>query len=136
MNGRFGRRAGLLALLAGLSACATQAPQPVAVTAPVPEGDPDPEDVYSPGPIPWADLTEEHKRRARVALGRLGEDVPDDDAALQARWIIMPPAQQRYVIRRPPPPPPRPVQRGRTSAPARRTATPARRPAPPRRRQQ
>ena len=62
MSHRFGRRAGLFALLASLSACATPDAEPVA-TAPEPEQDRDPEDVYSPGAIPWSDLTEEHKRR-------------------------------------------------------------------------
>jgi hypothetical protein len=124
MNGpRIGRRATLLALLAGLSACATPPPPPPRPVDP----DPDPETVYTPGPIPWADLTEEHIRRARQGLTRLGEDVPDD-ATLQARWLLMSPAQQRFMIRRPPPPP-RPVARGR-GAPARRTpargATPQR----------
>ena len=137
MSRRFGRRAGLFALLAGLSACATPDAEPVA-TAPEPEQDRDPEDVYSPGAIPWSDLTEEHKRRARAALSRMGEDVPDDDATLQARWLIMSPAQQRYVIRRPPPPPPRPrprtTRRGSTRTPARRSTAPARRTTPPRRR--
>ncbi len=134
------RRAGLLALLAGLSACAT--PPPPAPVVPA-DPDPDPETVYTPGPIPWENLTEEHKRRARQGLTRLGEDVPDD-ATLQARWMITPPAQQRFLIRRPPPPPPRPVARGRgqpgrgtpaRGTPARGTAAPARRapPPPPRR---
>lgn len=134
MTRRFGRRAGLLALLLGLSACATEEAAPVATV--VQDPDPDPEDVYSPGAIPWADLTEEHKRRARAALSRLGEDVPDD-ATLQARWLLMPPAQQRYVIRRPPPPPSRPVASGRTRArgsSSRRTTAPARRTAAPPRR--
>lgn len=141
MNGPvIGRRAGLLALLAGLAACA--APEPPAPVLPA-DPDPDPETVYTPGPIPWDNLTEEHKRRARQGLTRLGEDVPDD-ATLQARWMIMPPAQQRYLIRRPPPPPPpRQAERGRgRTAPARGTAqrgtAPARRTAapspPPRRR--
>jgi hypothetical protein len=138
------RRAGLLGLLAALSACAAPPPPaPVVTTDP----DPDPEAVYTPGPIPWENLTEEHKRRARQGLTRLGEDVPDD-ATLQARWMITPPAQQRFLIRRPPPPPPRPVARGRGTparggaargtaparsgtAPARGGTAPARRPAPP-----
>jgi hypothetical protein len=132
MTRRFGRRAGLLALLAGLSACATPAPAPVEAPAPSPDLDPDPEDVYSPGPIAWADLTDEHKRRARAALGRLGEDIPDD-ASLLARWLVMSPAQQRYMIRRPPPPPRvrrrAPVRRRRAPPPRRRTT----RRAPPRR---
>lgn len=134
MTRHFGRRAGLLALLAGLSACATPAPAPVAPAVPELTGDPDPEDVYSPGPIPWADLTEEHKRRARAALGRMGEDVPDDDAELQARWLIMSPAQQRYVIRRPPPPPRPAVRRAPTRTPPRRTTTPPHRTTTTRRR--
>jgi hypothetical protein len=98
--------------------------------------DPDPETVYTPGPIIWENLTDEHKRRARQGLTRLGEDVPDD-ATLQARWMLMPPAQQRYLIRRPPPPPPPPrvVRRGRGRAPVRgRRAAPVRRAAPPPRR--
>jgi len=34
---------------------------------------------------PLGDLTEEHKRRARRALARMGEPISeDDDAALQA----------------------------------------------------
>lgn len=139
-----GRRAALLALLSGLSACAAPPPPaPVVTTDP----DPDPESVYTPGPIAWDSLTEEHKRRARQGLTRMGEDVPDD-ATLQARWMIMPPAQQRYMIRRPPPPPPpRVVARGRgrgapargatarNAAPVRRGAPlpPPRRPPPPRR---
>jgi hypothetical protein len=137
MTQRFGRRAGLLALLAGLSACAAPTPAPVVPAVPELTGDPDPEDVYSPGPIAWAELTDEHKRRARAALGRMGEDVPDDDAELQARWLIMSPAQQRYVIRRPPPPPrpARPVARARSRAPTRRTPPPPPRRTTPRRRQ-
>jgi hypothetical protein len=131
-----GRRALLLAMLAGLSACAAPAPPPAPVVPADP--DPDPESVYTPGAIPWENLTDEHKRRARQGLTRLGEDVPDD-ATLQARWMIMPPAQQRYMIRRPPPPPPRVVPRGRGrapargAAPARRGAAPPRRTPPPRR---
>ena len=117
-----GRRALLLALLASLGACAApEAPAPV-VTDP----DPDPEQVYRPGPISWADLTDEHKRRARQALTRMGESVPDDDT-LQARWMTMSPAQQRFMIRRPPPPAPaRPAARGRstnTRQPARHGST-------------
>ena len=98
MTRRFGRRAGLLALLAGLSACAQPEPPAPVVTAPA---DPEPERVYAPGPIAWADLSEEHKRRARAGLERMGEDAPDDDETLQARWMIMSPAQQRFLIRRP-----------------------------------
>ncbi|MBR0675704.1 hypothetical protein GXW77_05885, partial [Roseomonas alkaliterrae] len=101
------RRALLLAMLAALGACA--APEPPTPTVPS-DPDPDPETVYTPGPIPWANLTEEHKRRARQALTRLGEDIPDEET-LQARWMTMSPAQQRYMIRRPPPPPPRPAAR-------------------------
>ena len=133
MNGPvIGRRAGLRALLAGLAARA--APEPPAPVVPA-DPDPDPETVYTPGPIPWDNLTEEHKRRARQGLTRLGEDVPDD-ATLQARWMIMPPAQQRYLIRRPPPPPPpRAAARGRGTpargTPARGTTPAGRRPPPP-----
>jgi len=119
------RRAFLLAMLAALGACA--APEPTAPSIPA-DPDPDPETVYTPGPIPWANLTDEHKRRARQALTRLGEDIPDD-ATLQARWMTMSPAQQRFMIRRPPPPP-RPAARGRARARGRapaRTTTPARR---------
>lgn len=125
MNGPFGRRAGLLALLAGLGACA--APEPPA-PAVMPSDDPEPERVYSPGPIPWSELSDEHKRRARAGLARIGDPV-DDDETLQARWMIMSPAQQRFMIRRPPPPPAR-TARGpaRAPAPARRTTPP-----PPRR---
>lgn len=106
-----GRRALLLALLASLGACAApEEPAPV-ITDP----DPDPEQVYRPGPISWADLTDEHKRRARQALTRMGESVPDDDT-LQARWMTMSPAQQRFMVRRPPPPAPaRPAARGRST---------------------
>lgn len=118
------RRALLLALLGALSACA--GPEGPAATAPVADPDPDPEQVYSPGPIPWENLTEEHKRRARQALTRLGEDIPDE-ATLQARWLTMSPAQQRYMIRRPPPPPPpaarRPAAGSRAPAPPAATAT-------------
>jgi hypothetical protein len=139
MNGpRIGRRAALLAMLAGLAACAAPPPAPVRPADP----DPDPEQVYTPGPIPWADLTEEHIRRARQGLTRLGEEVPDE-ATLQARWMLMSPAQQRFMIRRPPPPPrPAPVRGGaartrgapvRAAAP-RRPAPPARRAPPPQRR--
>ncbi|MBR0652647.1 hypothetical protein GXW78_23520 [Roseomonas terrae] len=139
MTRRFGRRAGLLALLTGLAACASTPPEQPAAPV-VQDPDPEPEEVYSPGAIPWANLTEEHKRRARAALTRLGEDIPDD-ATLQARWMLMPPAQQRYSIRRPPPPPPRPraapARRGRATTPARRSPAPTRRtPTPPRRTQQ
>jgi hypothetical protein len=128
------RRAALLAMLAGLSACATPTPPPPVVPS---DPDPDPERVYSPGPIPWENLTEEHRRRARQGLTRLGEAVPDD-ATLQARWMVTPPAQQRFLIRRPAPPS-RPVARGRGtpargSTPARpSTPPPTRRPPPPRR---
>jgi hypothetical protein len=128
-----GRRAFLLAILSALGACAApEPPAPIAIATADP--DPDPEQVYSPGAISWAELTDEHKRRARAALTRVGESVPDDDA-LQARWMTMSPAQQRFMIRRPPPPPPRPVsrssrgsrQRGRTqqhrTTPQRRTST-------------
>lgn len=117
-----GRRALLLALLAGLAACAAPEPE---TPVPDPDPDPDPEEVYSPGPIPWANLTDEHKRRARQGLTRLGEDIPDEET-LQARWLTMSPAQQRYMIRRPPPPPPRPTRAPvRGSTPARRSAAPA-----------
>ena len=117
-----GRRALLLALLAGVAACAAPEPE---TPAPVADPDPDPEEVYSPGPIPWANLTDEHKRRARQGLTRLGEDIPDEET-LQARWLTMSPAQQRYMIRRPPPPPPRPTRApARGSTPARRGAAPA-----------
>ena len=125
MKGLFGRRAGLLALLAGLGACA--APEPPAPVV-VPSDDPEPERVYSPGRIPWADLSEEHKRRARAGLARIGDPV-DDDETLQARWMLMSPAQQRFLIRRPPPPPARPAR-----APARGTAPSRRTPPPPPRR--
>ncbi|MBW6400103.1 hypothetical protein KPL78_19750 [Roseomonas sp. HJA6] len=140
MSRRFGRRAGLFALLAALSACATP-PEPEQPVATAPPEDPEPERVYSPGAISWADLSEEHKRRARAGLARIGDPV-DDDETLQARWMIMSPAQQRYLIRRPPPPPARPApsrttRRGsttqRSTAPAnrQRSATPQRRPPPP-----
>ena len=121
MSRRFGRRAGLFALLAALSACAEppEAEQPV-VTAP--PQDPEPERVYSPGAIPWADLSDEHKRRARAGLARIGDPV-DDDETLQARWMIMSPAQQRYLIRRPPPPPARPARRTTPSRSTRRGTT-------------
>jgi len=114
------RRGVLLAMLAALGACA----MPDAASAPAaPDGpDPDPEPVYAPGPIPWESLTEEHKRRARQALARIGEAVPDDEA-LAARWARMSPAQQRFMIRRPPPPP-LPPPRSRT-APSRRQRTTA-----------
>lgn len=115
MNGpAMGRRALLLAVLAALGACAApEPPPPVVVNA-----DPDPEQVYRPGAISWFDLTDEHKRRARQALTRIGEAVPDDDT-LQARWLTMSPAQQRFLIRRPPPPAPparHTTARGRTPA--------------------
>ncbi len=119
-----GRRAFLLAVLAALGACA--APEPPAPVVAEPDPDPDPEQVYSPGAISWAELTDEHKRRARAALTRVGESVPDDDA-LQARWMTMSPAQQRFMIRRPPPPPPRRAPRSsrgsrqRSRSPQRRT---------------
>lgn len=111
------RRALLLAMLAGVGACAAPEPEP---TPPVAD-DPDPETVYTPGPIPWSDLTEEHKQRARQGLARIGEDIPDDET-LQPRWILMSPAQQRFMIRRPPPPPP-PPRRVQTRAPQRTTTT-------------
>ncbi len=118
------RRWLLLGLVATVAACAPDA-EPVTV---ITEPDPDPETVYTPGPIPWSNLTEEHKRRARQALTRLGEDVPDDET-LQARWMIMSPAQQRFMIRRPPPPPPPPRRgtpaRGRGAPPPPRRAAPA-----------
>ena len=129
MTRRFGRRAGLFALLAGLSACAAPEPPAPVVAAPA---DPEPERVYAPGPIAWSDLSDEHKRRARAALARIGDPV-DDDETLQARWMIMPPAQQRFLIRRPPPPRPparsrqAPAHRARSRAPAARTTTPPRR---------
>jgi hypothetical protein len=130
MTRRFGRRAGLLALLAGLAACAAPPEEQPAAAPVLQDPDPEPEEVYSPGRIPWTDLTEEHKRRARAALTRLGEDIPDD-ATLQARWLLMSPAQQRYSIRRPPPPPARPTVRRGRAAPARRPAARARPPATP-----
>ncbi|MBR0672826.1 hypothetical protein [Neoroseomonas soli] len=137
-DGPLRRRALLLALLTGVAACAQPEPPAPVVTTPA---EPEPERVYAPGAIAWSDLSDDHKRRARQGLTRLGEDVPDDET-LQARWMTLPPAQQRYLIRRPPPPAParRPAaQRGRTPArghapartttPARRTTTPpARRP--------
>ncbi len=107
-----GRRAFLLAILSALGACAAPEPPAPAAVQPDPDPDPDPEQVYSPGAISWADLTDEHKRRARAALTRMGENIPDDDT-LQARWMTMSPAQQRFMIRRPPPPPPRPTTRSR-----------------------
>ena len=114
------RRALLLAMLAALGACAS--PEPAAPPV-VDDPDPDPETVYTPGPIHWANLTDEHKRRARQALARIGENVPDDET-LQARWMIMSPAQQRFMIRRPPPPPPPPRRgRGRTTTRTRQRTT-------------
>jgi len=121
------RRALGLLLLATLGACA--APEPTAAPPPD-DDDPDPERVYTPGPIPWTSLTDEHKRRARQGLTRLGEDIPDEET-LQARWLIMSPAQQRFMIRRPPPPPPPPrrttTRRGRTRSPATTSRTRRRR---------
>lgn len=140
MTNPFGRRAGLFALLAGLSACAAPEPPPPPVVV---SPDPEPERVYSPGRIAWADLSDEHKRRAHAGLARMGDPV-DEDESLQARWMIMSPAQQRFLIRRPPPPAPvrararstrTAPRRGRTAAPQRSRAAPARRTAaPPRRR--
>jgi len=128
-NGAFGRRAFLLGLLATVTACAQpEPPAPVAVTPP----DPEPERVYAPGPIAWAELSDEHKRRAQQGLTRMGEDVPDEET-LQARWMTMSPAQQRYLIRRPPPPPPRPRPTSRGRAPARGRSAPRRGSTPARR---
>ena len=137
MTGPFGRRAGLLGLLAALAACAAPEPPPPEV---LPSADPDPDRVYAPGAIAWADLSEEHKRRARAGLVRIGEspDSVDEDEELQARWMIMSPAQQRFLIRRPPPPPrpaARPAARGRPAPTRPATRQPTRRtpPPPPRR---
>jgi len=125
MTARFGRRAGLMALLAGLAACAQQPPEEQPPATPV-LVDPEPERVYSPGAISWADLSDEHKRRASATLARMGDPV-EDEATLQARWMLMSPAQQRYLIRRPPPPPARPAASSRSSrGSARRGTTPQR----------
>jgi len=128
------RRLFCLLPLALVTACADTAPQPV-TTDPAPQ---EPERVYSPGPISWDQLSEEHRRRARVMLARQGEAVPDDEEALRARWEAMSPAQQRFVIRRPQPMSPprdagtpargsaRGTARGTSrggAAPARRTGT-------------
>lgn len=91
------RRLFCLLPLAALAACAQEQPPPVTTE---PEG-PEPERVYSPGPIPWEQLSEEHRRRARQMLARHQEAVPEDEDALRARWDAMSPAQQRFVIRRP-----------------------------------
>lgn len=135
MTAPFGRRAGLLALLAGLAACAAPEPPAPVVVEPT---DPEPERVYSPGRIAWADLSEEHKRRARAGLVRGGEspDAVDEDEELQARWMIMSPAQQRFLIRRPPPPRPvaRPAPQGRTRSTRPATQSTRRAPPPPPRR--
>lgn len=90
------RRLFCLMSLAALAACA-ETPTPAATE---PEG-PEPERVYSPGPIAWDQLSEEHRRRARQMLARHQESVPDDEDALRARWNAMSPAQQRFAIRQP-----------------------------------
>ncbi len=90
------RRLFCLSALALLAACAETDPAPVTTEPPAPE----PERVYSPGPIAWEQLSEEHRRRARLMLARHGEAVADE-AALQARWQEMSPAQQRFAIRSP-----------------------------------
>lgn len=89
------RRLFCLLPLVALAAC--EEPQPVVTE---PQG-PEPERVYSPGPISWDQLSEEHRRRARQMIARHQESVPDDDAALRARWDAMSPAQQRFAIRAP-----------------------------------
>ena len=90
------RRLFCLSALALLAACAETETAPATADPAAPE----PERVYSPGPIAWEQLSEEHRRRARLMLARHGEAVADE-AALQARWQEMPPAQQRFAIRSP-----------------------------------
>ena len=90
------RRLFCLMSLAALAACA-ETPPP----APTEPESPETERVYSPGPIAWDQLSEEHRRRARQMLARHQESVPDDEDALRARWNAMSPAQQRFAIRQP-----------------------------------
>lgn len=89
------RRLFCLLPIALLAACEEQ---PAAATPPE---TPEAERVYSPGPIAWEQLSDEHRRRARLMLARHQEAVPEDDAALRARWNAMSPAQQRFAIRAP-----------------------------------
>lgn len=89
------RRLFCLLPIALLAACEEQP-----ATTAQPEA-PDVERVYSPGPIPWEQLSEEHRRRARMMLARHQEAVPEDEDALRARWAAMSPAQQRFAIRAP-----------------------------------
>lgn len=115
------RRLFLLALLP--AACAEPQPPPVTTAPPAEE----PEPVFAPGPIDWAELSEDQRRRARDVMRRLGYDTSSEEAIME-QWEALPPAKQRFAIRRPPPPPPAP--RAAPAAP-RTQATPARAPARP-----
>lgn len=88
------RRLFCLLPLALLAACEEQ---PAAVQPEVTDS----ERVYSPGPIAWEQLSDEHRRRARMMLARHQEAVPEDEDALRTRWNAMSPAQQRFAIRAP-----------------------------------
>jgi len=115
------RRLFFLLPLAALAACA-ETPAPVTTE---PAG-PDPERVYSPGPIAWEQLSDDHRRRARAMLARHQEAVPDDEDALRARWNAMSPAQQRFAIRRPTRmAPPRDTHARRTGSTSRGTSSSA-----------
>lgn len=89
------RRLFCLLPIALLAACDEQPATPTQPEAP------DVERVYSPGPIAWEQLSDEHRRRARMMLARHQEAVPEDEEALRARWNAMSPAQQRFAIRAP-----------------------------------
>lgn len=89
------RRLFCLLPIALLAACEEQPAAPTQPEAP------DVERVYSPGPIAWEQLSDEHRRRARQMLARHQEAVPEDEDALRARWNAMSPAQQRFAIRQP-----------------------------------
>jgi hypothetical protein len=118
------RRLFCLLPLAILAACAETETAPVTA-----EPSPEPERVYSPGPIPWEQLSEEHRRRARMMLARHGEAVPEDEEALRVRWGAMSPAQQRFAIRAPSrmtPPRDSRSRRGTASRGGTRQATPSR----------
>ena len=79
------RRLFCLLPLALLAACEEQ---PAAVQPEVTDS----ERVYSPGPIAWEQLSDEHRRRARMMLARHQEAVPEDEDALRTRWNALSPA--------------------------------------------
>ena len=88
------RRLFLLALLP--AACAEPQPPPVTTAPPAEE----PEPVFAPGPIDWAELSEDQRRRARDVMRRLGYDTSSEEAIME-QWEALPPAKQRFAIHLP-----------------------------------